>query len=223
MEKPKIKIGVVSDIVCPWCYIGKRRLEKAMLQSSAFYDFEVAYFPFQLDPRIPEEGVDYQTYARNKFESDARFLELNRHLRDIAWQEGIDFHPERQKIFPNTRNAHRVILLAREDGKQWSIVEKLFAAYFSEGVDLSRIDKLVALATSAGMDGTRVEELLESNTGNLEIEMAEKELHDLGITAVPLFIIGNKVAISGAQPVDTFIKAFEEVCPSYKLHITSYS
>jgi predicted DsbA family dithiol-disulfide isomerase len=209
MEKSRISIGVVSDVVCPWCYIGKRRLEKAMELSANQFVFDVEYFPFELNPHMPEEGVNYREYLCGKFGSEAKFMELSAHVKQVAAREGLTFNLERQRVSPNTRNAHRVIMLAREEGKQMQVVEALFRAYFTDGVDLSRTENLLAICANAGMDAEHIEQLLETNTGKLEIEMAEKELHDLGITGVPLFIIENKLAISGAQSVEAFIKAFE--------------
>jgi predicted DsbA family dithiol-disulfide isomerase len=210
MEKMKIKIGIVSDVVCPWCYIGKRRLEKAMEMSSDRFDFDVEYFPFELNPHMPEEGVDYRDYLCRKFGSEAKFVELSTHVKQIAAREGLTFNLDQQKVSPNTRNAHRVIMLAREDGKQMQVAEAFFRAYFTDGVDLSKIENLVEISASVGMDSEHIEQLLNSNTGKIEIEMAEKELYDLGITGVPLFIIENKLAISGAQSVEAFTKAFDE-------------
>ena len=210
MSKEKIKIGVVSDVVCPWCYIGKRRLEKAIHQSSERFDFEVEYFPFELNPHMPEEGADYRHYLIEKFGSEARYNQLTGHVKQVAAQEGIDFNMDIQSVSPNTRNAHRIILLAKEDGKQDEVVENFYKAFFTEGVDLSKNENLLDIAEHSGLDRDKIEQLLESNTGKVEIEMAEKELHDLGITGVPLFIIDNKFAISGAQHVDAFIQAFEE-------------
>lgn len=211
MNKIKIKIGVVSDVVCPWCYIGKRRLEKAMALSADHFEFDVEYFPFELNPHLPEEGTDYRAYLLKKFGSEEKYNQLTSHVRQVAAREGLDFRPELQKISPNTRNAHRVILMAREEGKQSRVVEALFSAHFIEGVDLSKVENLIAIADRVGLDREKVELLLSSNTGKLEIEMAEKELQELGITSVPLFIIDDKIAISGAQPFEAFMKAFEEM------------
>lgn len=211
MMKAKIKIGVVSDVVCPWCYIGKRRLERAIHESSDRFDFEVEYFPFELNPQMPEEGTDYRQYLVRKFGSEPKFLQLTNHVKEIAAQEGLEYNMDLQKISPNTRNAHRIILVAKEDGKQVAVVEALFKAYFTDGVDLSRIDNLIDISVQAGLDRTKIQQLLESTTGKLEIEMAEKELQDLGITGVPFYIIDNKFAISGAQSPDAFVKVFEEV------------
>ena len=212
MEKAKIKIGVVSDVVCPWCYIGKRRLEKAMMITSDRFEFEVEYFPFELNPRMPEEGADFKEYLCRKYGSEAKFYELTEHIKNTAAREGLNFSLESQKKSPNTRNAHRMILLAREEGKQAEVADALFRAYFIEGIDLTKIENLVSIAMDTGLDAEKVELLLNSNTGKVEIEMAEKELSDLGITSVPLFIIEDRIAISGAQPVEAFTKAFEEAC-----------
>lgn len=211
MDKIKIKIGVVSDVVCPWCYIGKRRLEKAIAMSSDRYEFDVEYFPFELNPHMPEEGTDYREYLCKKFGGESKFLELSSHVERVAAREGLDFNMELQRISPNTRNAQRIIMLAREDGRQMEVVEALFRAYFTEGADLSSMENLIKISVGAGLDAEKVEQLLKSNTGKLEIEMAEKELQELGITAVPLFIMDDKFAISGAQPVEAFTKAFDEV------------
>ena len=210
MEKVKLKIGVVSDVVCPWCYIGKRRLEKAMELTSDRFIFEVEYFPFELNPHMPEQGADYHEYHCRKFGSEEKFRELNDHVGLVASRENLDFKPDLQKTHPNTRNAHRIILMAREEDKQPAVVEALFRGYFTEGLDLTQIENLVNIAAQAGLDGDKVEDLLNSNTGKLEIEMAEKELKDLGITSVPLFIVDDKFAVSGAQSVESFTRAFED-------------
>lgn len=210
MEKLKIKIDVISDVVCPWCYIGKRRLEKAMDLLTDRFDFDVEYFPFELNPHMPEEGLDRREYLCKKFGGEAKYEELTDHVKSVARREGLELNLERQHTVPNTRNAHRIIMLAREEGRQMEVAEAFFRAYFTEGIDLSKIDNLVDISMRAGLDGEKVDLLLHSNTGKLEIEMAEKELQDLGITGVPLFIIDNRRAISGAQAIDAFVKAFEE-------------
>jgi predicted DsbA family dithiol-disulfide isomerase len=210
MDKLKIKVGVVSDVVCPWCYIGKRRLEKAMELTADRFEFEVEYFPFELNPHIPEDGVDFGDYLSKKFGSEQKYHELTSHLKRVAAQENLHFNLENQKRHPNTRNAHRIILMAREYGSQSQVVEALFRAYFTEGVDLTKIENLIRIAGEAGLDEGMVGLLLQSNTGKVEIEMAEKELSDLGITSVPLYIIDDRLAISGAQSAEAFTKAFEE-------------
>ena len=183
-----------------------------MLLASDRFEFEVEYFPFELNPHMPAEGADFKEYLCRKYGSESKFYELTEHIKKTAALEGLNFNLEAQEKSPNTRNAHRVILLAREQGKQAEVADALFRAYFIEGTDLTKNENLVSIAEDAGLDAERVGLLLQSDTGKLEIEMAEKELHDLGITSVPLFIIENKLAISGAQPVEAFTKAFEEAC-----------
>ena len=210
MDKITVKIGVVSDVVCPWCYIGKRRLEKAMAITADRFAFDVEYFPFELNPHMPEEGNNYREYLCRKFGSEAKFHELNEHVKGVAAREGLDFRMEVQQTVPNTRNAHRILMFAREEDKQMEVAEGFFHAYFTEGKDLSRTETIIDIAVKAGLDREKVTFLIGSNTGKMEIEMAEKELSDLGITSVPLFIIDDRLAISGAQSVETFTEAFKE-------------
>ena len=210
MKKTLITIGIVSDVVCPWCYIGKRRLEKAMELTSDRFDFEKEYLPFELDPHMPEEGTDYREYLNKKFGGEAKFREVTEHTKKVAAREGLEFNLDMQHRYPNTRNAHRIILMAREEGKQDDVVEAFFRGYFTEGLDLTKKENLIRIAVEAGLNGDKIDLLLESNTGKTQIEMAETELHRLGITSVPLFIIQNKLAITGAQSVDAFRQAFEK-------------
>ena len=210
MNKPTIKIGVISDVVCPWCYIVKRRLEKAIANVSDKFHFEVEYFPFELNPQIPEAGLDQKDYLTKKFGGEGRYHQVTGHVAKVAEQEGLAFNFEAQKISPNTRKAHRIITLAKEDGKQMDVVEAFFKAHFTDGADLSKNENLVQLATQAGMDSARVETLLQGNEGSAEVEMAERELQRLGVTGVPFYIIDNKYGLSGAQPSEVFVKAFNE-------------
>ena len=210
MEKTLITIGIVSDVVCPWCYIGKRRLEKAMALTSDRFEFEKEYLPFELDPHMPEEGADHREYLSKKFGGEAKFQELTEHTKKVAAREGLEFNLDMQHRYPNTRNAHRIILMAREEDKEDDVVEAFFRAYFTEGLDLTKKENLIRIAVGAGLNGDKIDLLLQSNTGKTQIEMAETELHRLGITSVPLFIIQNKLVITGAQSVDAFTKAFEE-------------
>lgn len=217
MTKPTIKIGVISDIVCPWCYIGKRRLEKAMHKLSDRFDFEVEYFPFELNPQMPAAGLDQKEYLTKKFGGENRYSQLTSHVTEVASQEGLTFDYTSQKRSPNTRNSHRLIQFAKEDGKHLILVEALFKAYFTDGIDLSSNENLLDIAERAGLDKKKVEQLLNSTTGIVEVEMAEQELQRLGITGVPFYIVNDKYGISGAQQSEAFIKAFEEIVPSTDL------
>ncbi|HYC84923.1 MAG TPA: DsbA family oxidoreductase [Chryseosolibacter sp.] len=211
MRKPAIKIAVVSDIVCPWCYIGKRRLENAIETVNDVYDFEIAYYPFELNPEMPAEGKNNKTYLVNKFGSESEYERLTRQVTRVAQGEGIEFNYDRQNVSPNTRNAHRLMMLAKDEGKQLPLAELLFKAYFTDGVDLSKNESLVQIAANAGMDRQKVELFLNSNAGITEVAYAEQELQRLGIRGVPFYIINDKYGISGAQSPEAFVKVFHGI------------
>jgi predicted DsbA family dithiol-disulfide isomerase len=217
MNKPAIKIGVVSDVVCPWCYIGKRRLEKAIAELSDRFTFEVEYFPFELNPQMPSQGVDQKEYLMNKFGGEERYHQLTDHVTTVAAQEGLTLDYPAQKISPNTRNAHRLIQFAKENQKQLTVVEALFRAYFTEGIDLSKIENLLAIAVAAGLDKEKTEAFLKSDAAKTEVELTELQLQQSGITGVPFYVVDDKYGISGAQPSESFIKAFEEIASADKV------
>lgn len=209
--KPVIRIDVVSDVVCPWCYIGKRRLEKAMDEVNAQYDFDVTYHPFELNPGIPPEGRDQKEYLISKFGGKARYDQITNHVTSVAASEGLEFNFDRQGISPNTRNAHRLINLAAEHGVQKAVVEALFKAHFTEGTDLSKTDNLVSVAAEAGLKRDLVEKLLSSDDKLAEVIAAETQMQTNGVTGVPFYIINNKYGVSGAQASSTFIDAFRQI------------
>ncbi len=209
--KPKIKIDVVSDVVCPWCYIGKRRLEKAVVELSSAYDFEVEYHPFELNPTIPESGFNQREYLTKKFGGEDQYAEISNRVKGVAAEEGLDFDFSKQLTSPNTRKAHSLIQFAREEGKQLEVKEAFMKAYFTDGVDLSNKENLISVATNAGLDKEKVKKVLEDENAPIQIALAEHELSKLGISGVPFYIINNKYGISGAQPKETFIKAFQEI------------
>ncbi len=175
------------------------------------YDFEVEYQPFELNPQMPVEGVDQKQYLSSKFGSEERYNEITASTTFTAAQEGLSFDFSKQKVSPNTRQAHRVIQFAKQEGKQGEVKEAFMKAYFEQGVDLSKKENLVSVAVSTGMSKEAVENLLSSNNGLAEVENKERELQKLGISGVPFYIINNKYGVSGAQASDTFIKAFEDI------------
>jgi len=210
LDKPTVKIDVVSDVVCPWCYIGKRRLERAVDELSHKYNFDITYHPFELNPHMPESGNDQKQYLATKFGSAERYDQITKHVTEVATVEGLAFNFEKQKVSPNTRNAHRIIELARKEDKQLKMKEAFMKAYFTDGVDLSKKENLVYVAANVGLKKEGVEQLLATDEGLAEVELAEKEMQKLGITGVPFYIINNKYGISGAQPSETFKQAIEE-------------
>jgi predicted DsbA family dithiol-disulfide isomerase len=211
MNKQPIRIDIISDVVCPWCYIGKRRLEKALEQLSDRFEFELAYHPFELNPDMPATGVNQREYLSRKFGGPDQYQQITAHTTSVAAREGLAFHFDRQLVSPNTRNAHRLIQLAGQEGKQLAVVEGLFKAYFTEGVDLSKDENLVRVAVQAGLDEEATTKFLASDEGKSAIAMAEKEVRKLGITGVPFYIINNTYGVSGAQAPETFVEAIEKV------------
>ncbi len=216
-NKPTLKVSVISDVVCPWCYIGKRRLESAIEKLSDKYTFEVEYFPFELNPQMPEGGADQKEYLTQKFGSESRYEQLTGHVSNVAAQHGLRFNYEAQTISPNTRKAHRLIQLAKEDGKQLELVEAFFKAYFTDGVDLSKNENLIAIAERTGISREKTTEFLSSTVGEAEVEMAERQWQSAGVTGVPFYVIDDKYGISGAQSPESFIEAFTQIADAKKV------
>src|SRR5579871_3853514 len=174
MNKPVIKIDVVSDVVCPWCYIGKRRLEKAIDQLKDEIDFEVAYHPFELNPDMPKEGRNQKEYLAAKFGGEDAYAQITGRTERTAAQEGLHFDFSKQKISPNTLDAHRLIAFAKAKGKQAEIKEALMSAYFEKGIDLSKTANLVSVAVEHGLDVNEVETFLVSDELAAEVKLEEQ-------------------------------------------------
>jgi len=211
LNKPKIKIDVVSDVVCPWCYIGKRRLEKALDQLSGQYDFDVEYQPFELNPDAPKEGVNHKEYLVKKMGGEARYKQITDHVTQTAATEGLKFDFSKQGLSPNTRDAHRIIYLSKDEGKQLEVKEALMKAYFEEGADLTKTENLIAIAVKAGLDEAKVKAWLASDEGLEEVLLSEQTNAQRGISGVPFYIINNKYGVSGAQPTEAFIEMLTQV------------
>jgi predicted DsbA family dithiol-disulfide isomerase len=207
MPKPKIKIDVVSDVVCPWCYIGKRRLEKAIATVSDQLDIELEYHPFELNPDMPDEGRTQKEYLSKKFGSESKYQQLTAQVTATAAQEGLIFDFGKQLVSPNTRNAHRLIAFAKQHGKQVEMKEALMKAYFTDGLDLTKVENLVEVATAVGLDADGVSSYLQTTKGLTEVIAEEKLNSQRGISGVPFYIINNQYGISGAQPSEVFVEA----------------
>ena len=201
-----LTIDVISDVICPWCFIGKRRLEKALGGRPA----TVRWHPFQLNPDMPREGIDRKEYRIRKFGSWERSLELDAQVAAAGRGEGIAFDFDRMARTPNTLDAHRIIWLAGERGVQDAVVEALFLAYFTDGRDLSDRATLAEVAAGAGLDRDEVVELLEGDKGLDVVRAGEEQARRIGVSGVPFFVVNGKVALSGAQPPEMFLQAFEQ-------------
>lgn len=204
-----LAIDVVSDVMCPWCYIGKRRLSKA-LDLVPDIATEIRWRPFQLDASIPPEGIDRQDYLDRKFGRD-QAREVYTRIREAGEAEGIPFAFDLIQTSPNTINAHRLIRWAGGAGHQDAVVERLFELYFVEGENIGETDVLLSAARDGGMDADLVEDYLE---GDFDRELVEREIalaHELGIEGVPAFILDGKYAVLGAQDPNLLAQAMTRV------------
>jgi predicted DsbA family dithiol-disulfide isomerase len=222
MTNPKIKIDVVSDVVCPWCYIGKRRLEKAIAQVADQVDVELEYHPFELNPDMPLEGRNQKEYLTRKFGSEVKYQQIVEHVTDVAAQEGLKFDFEKQVISPNTRNAHRLIWFAKKHGKQIEMKEALMKAYFEQGIDLTKTENLISIAKQVGLDPEKTKSFLNSTEGMVEVTTSEMQNAQRGISGVPFYIINNQYGVSGAQPSEVFAKALLEIRTENSSNLETY-
>ena len=206
----KVTIEVFSDVICPWCYIGKRRLEMALDLLGGETNVEVLWKPFQLNPGMPVEGIERQTYRSAKFGSWERSLELDARVAAVGASVGIAFAFDRIARTPNTFDAHRLIYYAQTDGKQHALVESLFRAYFTDGREIGDRQVLTELGAGAGLDRSEVEDLLASDRGAGEVRREEERGRQLGINGVPYFFIEGRVALSGAHEPEIIVGAVEK-------------
>lgn len=201
-----LSVAVISDVICPWCFIGKRRLEKAV--GNYEKPVTVSWHPFQLNPAMPKEGIGRRDYRIGKFGSWERSLELDANIVAVGKQEGIHFDFEPIERTPNTLDAHRLIWLADKEGIQDAVVEVLFLAYFTDGRDISNQQTLIDVVAEAGMDRQLAEATLNSQEGMDAIEEAGEQAQRFRVDSVPFFIINSEIAIQGAQSPDVFFVAF---------------
>ena len=203
-------IDVVSDVVCPWCYIGKRRLEKALALKPEI-PVEVRFRPYFLNPWVPREGMRRDEYLTAKFGSVERYKGIAVRVGAAAAAEGLNYAADKMTRQPNTLDCHRLILWAGKDGNSARMKQRLMDLYFSEGADLSEANVLVRAATDCGLDGTKVRAML---AGNQDVEFIEREANaakEAGIDGVPTFILGGVAALSGAQAPEVLADAIEQV------------
>lgn len=211
MNDLALTIEVYSDVVCPWCYVGKRRLERALVQWHGSVKGPIAWRPFQLNPTMPQGGMDRTAYLEAKFGSTDAFKRLEEHVLEAAREERIAFAFERIARTPNTFLAHRLIWYAARQDRQDAVVDALFRGYFEEGEDIGSSTTLVRLAQRAGLEGTDVERFFQTEEGTAEVKAEEAAGHRLGIRSVPYFVVNRAYGISGAQPVERFVAGIEKI------------
>jgi predicted DsbA family dithiol-disulfide isomerase len=207
-RKTIMTVDVISDVICPWCYVGKRRVEKAVALVGR--TVRVRWLPFELNPQMPKAGMNRKAYRSAKFGNWDRSLALDAQVRQIGRAEGILFAFDKIDRTPNTLDAHRLIWLAEKEGLQDAVVEALFRAYFTEGRDLTDGPTLLNVVSKAGLNRSKSEILLHSGGGVAEIRVAEEQAHRRGIQGVPFYVINGAQALSGAREPSEFLAAFEQ-------------
>ena len=210
-----VTIDVVSDVVCPWCFIGKRRLEKALALKPDI-PVEVRYHPYFLNPWVPADGMSRDEYLTTKFGSPDRYKQIAGRVAAAAADEGLTYAVDKMKRQPNTRDSHRLILWAQALGKAPQMKQRLMDLYFTEGADLSDREVLVKAAADVGLDAGEVRRKLASDEDVAQVEQAANAAKDAGIDGVPTFIIGGVAAISGAQDPQVLANAIEQIANNRK-------
>ena len=205
-----LTIEIYSDVVCPWCYIGKRRLERALDHLSGAAPARITWRPYQLNPTMPKDGMDRTTYLAAKFGSLDAFRQMEEHVLAAGAAERIPFAFQRVARTPNTFLAHCLMWHAEQQGCQDAVVESLFRGYFTEGADIGSVPVLGQLAGRAGLDAVAVESFLQREEGATEVKAEEAAGHRLGIRGVPYFVLNGSISISGAQPPDIFVSALRQ-------------
>ena len=204
-----IPLDIFADPVCPWCYIGKARLDQA-LQARPNHPFVRSWQPFQLNPTMPAQGMSRADYLEAKFGKD-KAVKMHVQLLEIAQAEGIEFHPERVTHQPNTRDAHRLLYWAGIEHAQSAVMDAILRAHWIEGKNISQPEILSEIAQSCGMDGALTERLLASEADLDTIAEKERHARERGITAVPTFIVAERHVVEGAQPTDLWLRVIDEL------------
>ena len=202
MEQPILTIEVISDAICPWCWIGKRQIERASALLSGKLALDIRWKPFELNPGMPREGVPRRVYRQAKFGSLDYSDKLDARVAEAGRMVGLDFHYEKMNWTPNTFDAHRLIWLAGQKGKQEEVVEGLFTAYFHDGRNTGDMAVLVEVGEAAGIDGGKITKVLSSGIGAAEVREEIERAADIGIDSVPTIVVDGVPLISGAAPAD---------------------
>lgn len=202
------RLDVYSDVICPWCYIGKRHMQVALAQLAADgHAFAISWRPFQLNPDMPLEGVRRDEYRQAKFGSLERSRELDAQVGSAAAAAGLQIRFDLMQRTPNTLAAHRLIQFAAERRRQDEIVDSLFAAYFVHGRDIGDRATLVDMAAEAGLDSEETASFLASDRLAAEIQAEDAAVRQAGLSGVPTFVLERHVLFSGAVPPDAFAEA----------------
>lgn len=205
-----VKLDILSDPICPWCYIGKANLDKALAQIPD-HPFMIEWHPFQLNPDMPIDGMDRRAYLEGKFGGKEAAVAAYAPVVEYAQNAGLTINFESMERTPNTLNAHRLIHWAGIENKQTQAVDVLFQAYFVEARDIGNPEVLGDIADSIGMDAAVVQKLLATSNDIDEIKSRDAHSRQMGVSSVPTFIVDNKHAVPGAQPPELWLKVIAEI------------
>ena len=205
-----VKLDIISDPVCPWCYIGKANLDRA-LSAHPDHPFVIEWHPCQLKPDRPVEGMDRRQYREAKFGGKEKAAAIYARIDEAAQAAGLDINWEKITRTPNTLDAHRLIHWAGIEGRQTAVVSTLFRAYFIEGRDIGDIDVLSDVADSCGLDAAMTRQLLQGDADRDDIGARDRHSREMGVTGVPTFVIASQHAVPGAQPAELWGQVIEEI------------
>ena len=205
-----IRLDIFSDPVCPWCYIGKANLDRA-LEKHAGHQFEIEWHPFQLNPDMAPEGADRRAYLEARFGGKQNAVSIYARVSEAAEAAGVSINFETMNRVPNTLDAHRLIHWAGLEGRQTAMVSTLFRAYFRDGKDIGDKPTLAALAGDAGMDAALAARLLATDSDRADIAARDAHARQRGVNSVPTYLIANQYVLTGAQPVALWGQVIEEM------------
>lgn len=205
-----ITLDIISDPICPWCYIGKAKLDRA-LEAAGDHPFDIHWRPFQLNPDMPPAGMDRREYLETKFGGPEGANRVYSAIADAAAEAGLEIDFGRIERTPSTIDAHRLIRWARVTGNQTAVVSQLFRRYFREGQDISDRAILLDVAESAGMEREVVERLLDSDADLAETREEDAAAREMGVGGVPTFIVGGRYVLQGAQDSETWSRVIDEL------------
>ena len=210
-----IRLDIISDVACPWCYVGKGYLDRA-LEARPEHPFSVEWHPNQLNPELPSAGADREEYMKAKFGTVENIIRVHEPLLAHAKTAGVEFHLDKISRSPNTLNAHRLIHWAGLEGKQSAVVSSLFKGYWRDGRDIGDSDILADIAAENGLDRAVIMRLLASDADAEAIRGRIEHSRRRGVNSVPTFVIGDQHALQGAQPTDMWLNVIDELIENMK-------